>query len=441
MKPADTIFALSTPPGRSGIAVVRVSGPHAGTALITLGGRLPAPREAALALLTDPANGTALDNALVLWFPAPASFTGEDVAEFHLHGGRSVIAAVLEVLGKIAGLAAAEPGGFTRQAFGNGKLDLTEVEGLADLIDAETEAQRRMALRQMEGGLSGLYEAWRGELAGILAHVEATIDFADEEIPDGLNADNLVRIKNLAAAFSQHLDDGRRGERVRDGFRVVLAGPPNVGKSSLMNALTQRDVAIVSPEAGTTRDVIDVHLDLGGYPVQITDTAGIRKTESAIETEGVFRAVARATSADLVLWLRDVSDRAPPSVPANLLGGRDCDIVEVWTKIDLGDAPGHALGVSVKSGDGLGQLLAWLERKAKSQMAWVEDGMITRVRHRVAVEHARERLELILAGNDSAVELIAENLRAATHDLARLVGRVDVEDLLDVIFSDFCIGK
>jgi len=432
-----TIFAVSSAPGRSGIAVIRVSGPKAKDALQALGGSARRPREALLVSLVHPLTGDHLDQALTLWFEGPASFTGEDVAEFHIHGGRAVVAAVIDALGEVRGLEAALPGGFTRQAFNNGKLDLTEVEGLADLIDAETEAQRRMALRQLEGGLSTLYESWRQELTGLLAHVEAGIDFADEEVPEELTRAALERAKSMASAMSRHLDDGKRGERLRDGFRIVLTGPPNVGKSSLLNAMAQRDVAIVSPEPGTTRDVIDVHLDLGGYPVEVTDTAGIRDAESAVEQEGVRRARGRADNADLVLWLMPV-DQPRTLCPPDGFGS---ETMLVFTKCDLAPAPARGLGVSVVDENGLDQLLSELRRRVEISMAGFEGGIITRSRHRKAVEHTRCALLDAVAANDSGAELIAENLRVAIGELGRLTGRVDVEDLLEVIFAEFCIGK
>ena len=387
--------------------------------------------------LVHPESGIYLDRALTLWFQAPASFTGEDVAEFHVHGGRAVVAAVLEALGQVSGLKAAEPGSFTRQAFANGKLDLTEVEGLADLIGAETEAQRRMALRQLEGGLSEIYEGWRRELIGLLAHVEADIDFADEEMPEDLTRAAMARGRALAAAMTGHLDDGYRGERLRAGFRVVLAGPPNAGKSSLMNALARRDVAIVSPEPGTTRDLIDVALDLGGYPVQITDTAGMRQTTSAVEKEGVARARRRADAADLVLWLRPADRADAPTAPKDI----QSDVLTILTKCDLVTGPLETLGVSVLSGDGLDQLVAVLQSRAEAGLGGFEDGVITRSRHRVFVTGARDALRAAISASDSGAELIAENLRVAAGELGRLTGRVDVEDLLDVIFAEFCIGK
>ncbi|VAW18903.1 tRNA-5-carboxymethylaminomethyl-2-thiouridine(34)synthesis protein MnmE [hydrothermal vent metagenome] len=437
MNTEPTIFAVSTAPGRSGIAVIRVSGPVAGKALRALGGSLDRPRQAGLVSLVDPGTSERLDRALTLWFAGPASFTGEDVAEFHIHGGRAVVAAVVDALGQMPGLEAAAPGGFTRQAFANGKLDLTEVEGLADLIGAETEAQRRMALRQMEGGLSDIYEAWRRELVGLMAHVEADIDFADEDVPQDLTRSAMGGMEALAVAMTRHLNDDKRGERLRAGFRIVLAGPPNAGKSSLLNALARRDVAIVSPEPGTTRDLIDVALDLGGYPVEVTDTAGIRDTEGAIEKEGVRRALTRADNADLVLWLRPADRADAPAAPRDLQG----DVLDVVTKCDLATGPADGLGVSIVSGAGLETLIDILQSRAEAGLAGSEDAVITRSRHRRSVGRARDALLGAISARTSGAEFVAENLRVAASELGRLTGRVDVEDLLDVIFADFCIGK
>lgn len=402
-----------------------------------LGGSTARPRSARLVSLVHPKTGVPLDQALTLWFHGPQSFTGEDVAEFHVHGGSAVVAAVIEALGQVQGLEAAEPGGFTRQVFANGRLDLTEVEGLADLVGAETEAQRRMALRQLQGGLSALYEGWRCELIGVLAHVEASIDFADEDVPEGLTQSAVAGVKKLAAAMTGHLDDNRRGERLRAGFRIVLAGPPNAGKSSLLNALAQRDVAIVSPEPGTTRDLIDVSLDLGGYPVEVTDTAGIRDTESAVEKEGVKRARGRVADADLVLWLRPMDQSEAPGIPGDFQG----DVMEVFTKCDLLSEPVAGLGVSVVSDGGLDPMMEALRARVEMALGGYEDGVLTRSRHRRCVRQARDALLAAIEANDSGAELIAENLRVATRELGSLTGRVDVEDLLDVIFAEFCIGK
>ena len=311
----DTIFALSSGRGPAAIAVIRISGARAGAALRALTGKIPSPRKAALARIRDPETSDLIDEALALWFPAPHSETGEDIAELQLHGGRAVIAAVLDALGRIEGLRPAEAGEFTRRAFENGKLDLTAVEGLADLVAAETQGQRRQALRQLKGALGTPAETWRQRLIQALALVEAAIDFSDEadvqnSAHGNLLAPALTIARELEAEIAAALADGGRGERLRDGLVVAIAGPPNAGKSTLLNRLARREAAIVSPYAGTTRDVIEVHLDLGGWPVTLLDTAGIRDTQDPVELEGVRRARERAAGADLVLWVVDAGDSA-----------------------------------------------------------------------------------------------------------------------------------
>ncbi|MBN8913520.1 MAG: tRNA uridine-5-carboxymethylaminomethyl(34) synthesis GTPase MnmE, partial [Rhizobiales bacterium] len=312
-RPDPTIFALASAPGRAGVAVIRVSGEGAGRVVDFMAGPRPVARRAVGRFIRHPESGEKLDRGVVLWFPAPASFTGEDVTELHLHGGRAVVQAVLEALAVMPGLRMAEPGEFARRAFEAGKLDLAEVEGLADLIDAETDGQRRQALAQASGALSDLYDGWRASLIEALGLIEAGLDFADEgDVGTKTFTEATSIISVLARAVRHHLDDGHRGEILRDGFRVALTGPPNAGKSSLLNALARREVAIVSEGAGTTRDVIEVRLDLGGLPVIVSDTAGFRDTEGAIEREGMRRSRAVAEAADLVLWLTDA--RAPETV-------------------------------------------------------------------------------------------------------------------------------
>ncbi|MHA1525244.1 MAG: tRNA uridine-5-carboxymethylaminomethyl(34) synthesis GTPase MnmE [Alphaproteobacteria bacterium] len=439
MVDATTIFALSTPPGRGGIAVIRVSGPAAGAALVQLCGSTGEARTARVTPICDPQNGALLDQAMTLWFEGPASFTGEDVAEFHCHGGRAVVEGVLMALGRMSGLRAANPGDFSRRAFENGKLDLTEVEGLADLIDAETQSQRAQAVAQLAGHLGALYDGWRTELIGILAHAEAAIDFAEEEDVSGLEfTTTRARVNELAGEMRRHLADGRRGRRLRDGLAVVIAGPPNAGKSSLLNALAQRDVAIVAAQAGTTRDAIEVPLDLGGFPVVVTDTAGLRASSDSVEREGVRRANSHIAAADLVIWLRDASDPEPPSPP-----DISAPIIDVWSKTDLAPAPPQSLGISVKTTDGIDALV----RETTSQVAQLltaqpgASPVMTRTRHRLGIEIAEKALSEIVADSEPASELVAENLRVAARALGRLTGRIDVEDLLDVVFADFCIGK
>ena len=452
MSPAsDTIFALSSGRPPAAIAVVRVSGPRASAALQALIGRVPEPRHAALAKVRDPASGEVIDEALVLWFPAPHSETGEDTAELQLHGGRAVIAAVLAALARIDGLRPAEAGEFTRRAFANGQLDLTEVEGLADLIGAETEAQRRQAYRQLKGLLGERAEAWRRQLIEALALVEAGIDFSDEgDVPATLTIEARGAAGRLLADIEAVLADGHRGERLRDGMVVAIAGPPNAGKSTLLNRLAKREAAIVSPYAGTTRDIIEVHLDLDGYPVTLLDTAGVRDTADPVEVEGVNRARTRAAEADLVLWVVDAADDSVDSLPK--------PGPAVWlirNKVDLlGSEPGpvnkelrneqwhknwvNVHSISAKEGQGLDSLLQDLAEEAAGHIG-AEPALVTRARHRLALQAAVAALTRALLQTED--DLLAEELRLAARALGRLTGRVDVDDILDVIFRDFCIGK
>ncbi len=461
MSDQDTIFAPSTPPGRAGIAVVRVSGPRAGAALRALGGPAePEARRATLARLAAPGNGVPIDEALIFWFPAPRSFTGEDQVELHLHGGPAVVGAALDALGAVPGLRLAEPGEFTRRAFDNGKLDLSEVEGLADLIAAETEAQRRQALRQMDGALSRLAESWRARLLRALARLEAALDFPDEDLPADLSDVVSHDISGLIEELAHYLDDGRRGERLREGFWIVILGPPNVGKSSLLNAIARRDAAIVSDRAGTTRDLIEVHLDLAGYPVSVTDTAGLRRAASVadgraggragdeadpVEAEGIRRALARAETADLRLVVCDVRDW--PQAGEGVRDLIDDTAILVLNKVDLGAAPaedsyrGRPLyAISARDGTGLSDLLAAVERAVVASLgdSAAAPG-VTRRRHRAAIEDCRAALERALPA--ATPELMAEDLRLAGRALGRIAGRIDVEDVLDAIFREFCIGK
>lgn len=430
---ADTIFALSSGRPPSGVAVVRISGPAAGDAVRALMGDLPPPRRARYGALRDPADGTVLDRGLALFFPGPASATGEDVAELHLHGGRAVVAAVLRALGDLPGLRPAEAGEFTRRAFASGKMDLAEVEGLADLIAAETEAQRRQALALASGALSRRIGGWRAALVQALALVEASIDFSDEgDVPDDLVAEARAVIGPLAAEVAAAVRDADRGERVRAGLTVAIAGPPNAGKSTLLNRLAGREAAIVSPLPGTTRDVLEVHLELAGQAVLLLDTAGLRETADAVEQEGVRRALARAEAADLVLWLAD-DGAAPPAALARA--------IRVRTKADLGGGvPADWIGVSAHSGAGVSALLARLEQEAEG-LAGGEPALVTRERQRLALAAASghlARADRDFAGRE---ELRAEELRLAARALDRVIGRVDVEDVLDALFGTFCIGK
>lgn len=439
----DSIFALSSAAGRAGLAVIRLSGPAVPETVARLSGSpLPRPRHATRAVLRDPARGDILDDGLVLWFPAPRSYTGEDVAELHVHGGVAVVAAVLDVLAAQPGLRLAEPGEFTRRAFLAGKIDLTAAEGLIDLIDAETDAQRRQALRQADGALGRLYDGWRTRLVALLAHFEASIDFVDEPIPESLEAEVRRGISSIEQELERHLDDHRRGERLRDGVQIAILGAPNAGKSSLLNLLSRRDAAIVSSTAGTTRDVVEVRLDLAGYPVTVADTAGLRDSADEIEAEGVRRARARAEQADLKLVLFDRT--APPDAPS--LSLVDGDTIVLFNKSDLGDngvpdvsAALAQRAVSVKTGAGIERFLTVLAAAVRDRIGLGDAPLITRTRHRAALSECREALARAAAAPES--ELAAEDLRLAVRALGRITGSVDVEDLLDVIFRDFCIGK
>jgi len=594
---SDTIFALSSGRPPAAIAVIRISGPRAGDALKALTGRIPEPRKAHLARLHDPQSGEIIDEALGLWFPAPNSETGEDTAELQLHGGRAVIAATVAALGRIDGLRPAEAGEFTRRAFENGKLDLTAVEGLADLVGAETEGQRRQAFRQMKGLLGNRAEDWRQRLIQALALVEARIDFSDEaDVPEDLVSPALTIVRQLGAEIESALADGGRGERLREGLVVAIAGPPNAGKSTLLNRIARREAAIVSPYAGTTRDVIEVHLDLGGVPVTLLDTAGIRDTDDPVEREGVRRARDRAAAADLVLWVEDMSEaagrpmadrraaagfggplaegasgdagngtadarvaapllpdlRSPGSWGAPRSGAAAAQVWLIRNKADLvpdhaesadepcsASAPGSAgdghggypggaqtedrhgdlsekaryinclfssesessdpnksepnarinnaltdivnsrlpanneqndrinepvnsmvnerltrkseheyhicraeFAISATSGAGFPPFLASLQAFAEAALAGGESVLISRARHRRALEETAAALRRAqspaLAGHE---DLVAEEIRIAARALGSLTGRVDVEDVLDVIFRDFCIGK
>ncbi|PKU21775.1 tRNA uridine-5-carboxymethylaminomethyl(34) synthesis GTPase MnmE [Telmatospirillum siberiense] len=443
MAPMKTIFALASGVGRAGMAVYRLSGPAAGRTLVDLTGRpLPEPRRACRRRLCDAA-GDVLDDGLVLWFPAPRSFTGEDVVELHLHGGRAIARALTEAL-LAAGLEPAEPGEFSRRAFMAGKLDLTQAEAIADLVDAETTAQRRQALRQLEGSLSGLYDDWRERLLRCQAHLEAEIDFSDEDLPDGLGEAARTALAALGEEIGRHLADGRRGERLREGLSVAILGAPNVGKSSLLNRIAGREAAIVSSIAGTTRDIIEVNLDLSGYPVTLADTAGLRDAAEAIEEEGVRRAKARAEIADLRLVVFDAAALpALDPVSLALVDGRSLIVVN---KSDLASVTlperieGYpVLAVSAENGDGVDGLLAALGEKASELLDGSGAPVISRARHRRALEETETALRRALEA--SSAELAAEDIRLAGRELGRITGRIDVEEMLDVIFREFCIGK
>jgi len=439
-----TIFAPATSATPAGIAVIKISGPAARAALERLAQRpAPEPRVATRVRLSD-RNGETIDDGLAIWFPAPRSFTGEDVAELHVHGGRAVVSALLDALSDCPGLEPAEPGAFSRRAFENGKFDLTAAEGLADLVAAETEAQRRQALRQMHGDLGRLYESWRSRLLDALAHLEATIDFSDEDLPENLETDVATQVNTVRGEIDTHLDDGHRGERLRDGMHLAIVGPPNAGKSSLLNRLARRDAAIVSDIAGTTRDVIEVHLDLGGYPVVVSDTAGLREADGEIEREGVRRARSRAAEADVRVAVFDGA--VWPGVDGTTREIMDDDTIAVVNKCDLGRVSppvaidGHrAYAVSALTGEGIESLMTALAGIVRDRFTGDGGPALTRVRHRTALEDCAAALRRY--GRSTSIELAAEELRLATRALGRVTGRVDVEDMLDVIFCDFCIGK
>jgi tRNA modification GTPase len=451
----DTIFALSSGRPPAAIAVVRISGPHARLALESMIGRVPAPRRATLARVRDPALGDVIDEGLALWFPGPNSETGEDIAELQIHGGRAVIAAVLAALGKLDGLRHAEAGEFTRRAFENGRMDLTAVEGLADLVAAETQAQRRQAFQHLKGLLGERAETWRQRLIEALALVEAGIDFSDEDdVPKEVMARALEIIGPLADEIGQA--GMGQGERLREGLRVAIAGPPNAGKSTLFNRLARREAAIVSPFPGTTRDVLEVHLDLRGYPVTVLDTAGIRSTEDPVEQEGVRRASEQAAGADLVLWIVDAAAVETESA-ANVLCSIEVPAGSTFwlvvNKIDLvaDDERGRIESrfgeeltvhlLSSRTAMGVDELVNALAGFAERYFT-PEPALVTRERQRT---HLQETVLALRgaqrAAQDGREEIMAEQLRLATRALGRLLGRVDVEDILDVIFRDFCIGK
>ena len=445
--PLETIVALASGAGPAAIAVIRISGGKTREVLDALCGGMPEPRRASLREIGPP-QCSLLDRGLVLWFPGPASFTGEDMAELHVHGSRAVVREIIEAVLSLAGTRLAEPGEFARRAFENGKLDLRQVEGLADLINAETRCQREQALLQTEGFARARYEAWRQSLLRAQALVEAELDFADE---GDVGVGSALQAKAIVDALRGELDEPLRGwgERLRDGVRIVIAGPPNAGKSSLLNALARRDVAIVSEEAGTTRDVLEVHLDLGGVPVILTDTAGLREAEGKVEAEGIARALSQLDEADIVLWLvdatapvwtppRSANPRKSAQIPAM---GRQ---IRVLNKIDLAQDASFVrdcIKISAKTGQGLDLLIDHLQGEAANA---TEQGagspLMTRARHRVELEGARAALKRF--GDPSlSPELRAEELRIAARHLGRLTGRIDVEEVLGAIFAEFCIGK
>ena len=429
----DTIFAPATARGRSGLAVIRLSGPLAHSAVSALCGKLPEVRVAALRRLVW--KGDLIDEALVLLFAAGASFTGEMVAELHVHGGAAVVSAVLRVLAEQPGLRLAEPGEFSRRALENGMIDLTQVEGLADLIDAETEAQRRQALRVLSGSIGDRVNGWRSRLVRASALLEATIDFADEDVPVDVRPEVLSLIEGLLSELTSEAAGIEASERIRDGFEVAIIGPPNVGKSTLLNRLAQREAAITSEIAGTTRDVIEVRMDIAGLPVTVLDTAGLRDTPDPLERAGIERAVVRAEAADLRVFLVEDGSAVLSVKP------RAGDLL-VWAKADVGTDRTGQLAVSGRTGQGITELVLSIGTVLSARVA--SAGVLVRERHQIAVTDgvvALEESRSEMISRDSRPELVAEALRRAIRALDVLVGRVDVEELLGEIFASFCIGK
>lgn len=441
---ADTIYALSSAPGKAGVAIVRVSGAGALISFQKITGAKPEARVATVYPLQDK-KGALIDRALVIAFQGPNSFTGEDVVEYHIHGSQAVLEALFETLSAFDGHRMATGGEFTKRAFENGKMDLTAAEAIADLIDAQTQAQRQQALNQMNGALANLYEGWRTELVTIMAYIEAVIDFPDEDVPDSKIQTQIPALQKLIREISEHLNDRHRGERLRDGIQIAILGAPNAGKSSLLNALTKRDVAIVSPMAGTTRDVIEAHLNINGYPVTLADTAGLRAEElkddgghGSIESEGIKRALKCADSADIKLLLFDGTEEPNK----NTLSLKDENSIIVVTKKDMKGfvSQKDAIAISSTTGEGIDTLIKMLSEKiSKAYSDSRETPSLTRSRHRDALEETHQRLNHSLTAK--LPELMAEDIRMAAKGLGRITGRVDVEDLLDVIFRDFCIGK
>ncbi len=433
----DTIFALATPPGRGAIAVLRLSGPGVEAALTALGATRLKPRIASVRDLSHADDH--IDQALVLRFVAPNSYTGEDAAELHLHGGRAVVEAASRALIAL-GLRPADPGEFTRRAFQNGRMDLAQAEAVADLIDAETSAQAKQALGQLDGKLSETYAGFRRDLLHALALIEAEIDFPDEEVPDNLARTAGPVLDRLGADLRRAVDTGRRGERVREGYRIVLIGETNAGKSSLFNALVAREAAIVTPIAGTTRDVLDADLVIGGYAVTLSDTAGLRDSDDPVEAEGVRRARLRAEHADLRLWVRAPGD--PDGVAAAYV--KDGDLI-VATKSDLGAGSGEGeyetLAVSTVTGAGLAELRDWIAARLAQDLSGADFPAVTQERHRLRLLEALESVDAARAALNVAPEMAGDDLRRAADALARVTGAIGVEDILGEVFSTFCIGK
>ena len=443
----QTIFGVSSGRGRAGVAVVRISGRQARAGLQKLCKRVPANRQASLRVLYDPDTDEIIDSGLVLWMPGPSSFTGEDCAELQVHGSQAVLAKLLEVLGGFAEYRPSEAGEFTRRALLNGRIDLVEVEGLADLLEARTELQRRQAVGQALGVASNMYEGWRNQLINILALLEANIDFSDEE--DIENSDLLdlrCQLETLSGDISSRLRHDKCGEQIREGLRVVLAGPPNVGKSTLFNRLAAREAAMVSPLAGTTRDTIEVYMDINGLPVLLIDTAGLHEEPAdALESEGMARTRNRLRDADLVLWVCACGDSGDPVQVKT-----DSNTLRIINKTDLrpemakavpGEQGNEGVMVSAKTGFGMNRLVSAISTRLQNIVDVSEPAVVVRDRHQTTLMSVTEHLDDALANGSGRLELMCEEVRLAATELGRLTGRVDVEELLDVIFRDFCIGK
>ncbi len=431
----DTIVALSSGNLPSGVAVVRISGSVCTKIAETMIGGVPLSRNVALQTIINPQTSEELDRGLVVWFPGPASFTGEDCLEFHLHGGRAVVAAVVTTLCTFDHVRLAEAGEFSRRAFENGKFDLTEIEGIADLVSSETEAQRKQALGQSRGDSREIYEEWRQRLIHMRALIEAELDFSEEEdIPDEISKEGFAKVLSIRKEIEEHLADNRAGEIIRDGFKIALMGKPNAGKSSLLNALAKRDVAIVTQEAGTTRDVLDIHLDIDGYAVIVSDTAGLRESDDLVEVEGIRRANLSGSNADLVVWLSDVDDKEPfPTL-------RFDDVLFIKSKDDE-NILGRNHSISVNTENGLNGLIGLIENRLKSSVGNSGIGLISRMRYREALVECVEHLKFVLEFDGPDIALRAETLRHACDCIGCITGKIDIEDLLDVIFSEFCVGK
>jgi tRNA modification GTPase len=442
MNSSDTIFAVSSGSGIAGIAVIRVSGASVSRLISDIAGKLPLPRVASFRHLREPATGEVIDQAMVLWLPGPGSATGEDVAEFHVHGSGAVIAALFAVFERYDGVRLAEPGEFTRRSFLNNRIDLVEAEGLGDLLQARTATQRRMAMNHLLGRASSVYETWRNELISISAHLEAAIDFADEEgVAAAALQDVKIRTKGLIEVLGRAAAQSDRAGILRSGVKVVIGGAPNVGKSSLLNLVAAREAAIVSARPGTTRDVIEVSIVLGGIPVVLSDTAGLRlRSDDEIENIGMERARAELAAADLIIWVSSpdvVAEVDAPAIPD----------LRVFNKLDLlddkliHDRNDHDFYISAKSSEGLEQFLQELERTVSERYGGMEQAVVVRARQKSAVEDSIRYLNESLLHDAAHIELAAECLRGASHSMGRITGSVDVEDLLGKIFSEFCIGK